>query len=1033
MANKSGEALPFGIKKRKENRKQRTNRVTKHTKQVFREYLPELTKLEIDISEENYRTAIAAVIEQLKEDFPRFSEYQLARNYLAKIINNGNKEGRWLLHVPNYIYRMQRESTFKTQKWFVWSKVLNSWAKEWIETKALQPAASEKSSEKERLASCLVSSALFGGLCLPEAIDALKICLTTEERPLKQLNSLIYIDLYVQSQTQAHNTFLNGDAVTLRRWFPDEISLACIHNYLKENTHQHGEYPLTTWSLVRDHLTTIDATVVKTIKNLKIFCQAAVGVTESLQGSELCQVMIEYLVGRVSSSSLLTPFFEQSFLRKSPSLPSVNFKDATKTSARVTCAFTRDTLSDVNYELVIASINQALSLKDNSGHKSTPTQVKVKLEKILSSDHDLPLKLMIGWLIYLLEHNKKVSSVLRYWSAIGNTWLAYTVDCSLLDIDAVDLELLYKDMLDTEQSEINRLYKAQRFEQFHSYLMREHDFPCIESAFSGSSEGARLFVHAGFIPEHAFKEFLDRLDKLNEGPFYKLTVRCLFILAYRTGLRRSEIVKLKIDDVQKSLERWIYVQNNRHGNNKTSSSLRKIRLALLLPQHEREEFEEYIAQKLLITKDTQSLLFTQALSPHVPIDANIMSKYVSVFLSDIMNANVRFHTLRHSAISRLQLILENEFKLVRMLTCYSSSQINLIQKEFGTDNAGGAIRDIYWEIAGFAGHVTPETTFAHYLHFTDIISYFRLNEVINHVDRRFVKNISGFNTNTLTRLDNRISSSNLSFKPEFHELLIKRLEPFITVISKSALGNSPSIDDEKINTSSIKKNVTPEKCYAVLKQAEQKATLDELVLEFKIEERYVQKWLNNATKLSELETTKGSSRLFSKAKVMTPLGKHLAPPQPQSHLEVSEAIAAIKKLKSIYRDYEDLIKWCIDYFIENTNTNRSSINFSCGKDIADFLSVATQLFAKNRLKIVLEPLESKGVTIQCSYWERYCLEVPIFVSKNVVKNKTKFNDGRLSFRLSHPHEHAISNKIDKKTYSTNVIQYVFHILAIMIR
>ena len=161
---------------------------------------------------------------------------------------------------------------------------------------------------------------------------------------------------------------------------------------------------------------------------------------------------------------------------------------------------------------------------------------------------------------------------------------------------------------------------AGRFNQFHLYLSRNHDLPLLTSSLADATSKSHSFIKAAFIPEQAFEVFMQSIGKMSATYRRKQMLQCLYVIAFRCGLRRGELLKLRLQDVESSSDRWLFVRNNRYGNNKSSSALRKVPLSVLMKMEESKLFEYYLAYKKSLDNSSQTLLFSHEQSVHIPLD-----------------------------------------------------------------------------------------------------------------------------------------------------------------------------------------------------------------------------------------------------------------------------------------------------------------------------------------------------------------------------------------------------------------------------
>lgn len=1026
----------FGTKERALKRKKHQQGIERHTHYLIADFLPELTKSQVNISSNHYKRQVAKLIRKIEDDYTSINDLRIARNYLARLINDGNKNEKWLLDVPPYIHRVQRETPFRNEKWFKLSKSLNHGVILWLDVLEKRSATEKPLTAEQVLGNTLISAAFFGGLCIAEALIALRKQLLEENKPLTHTTENTWVDLTFEAKTQAHNILLNDKSATLRRWYPDILTLAWIHHFLNiRSTIKTDEIP-TAWHLVREQLTNIDQSFKKSIKSLKQFAEGAVGVTEQIDGVRLNQAMVQYLTGKIPSASL-SPINHNSLVQKTSFSTINNVQDElTRIPPAKVLSHSRNNITlTSNYERIVTMIRASLSPKQSGSNKNTPKAAIAKLETIEPNQYPKPLSTLIEWLISLLAENKKVSTVSRYFSAIGKPWLAATATIDIDDLDPEEFESLYSDILDSQLSEKNRRYMAGRFNQFHLYLSRNHDLPVLTSSLDDTTSQTRPFIRAGFIPEQAFAAFIQSIGKMPTTHRKKQALQCLYIIAFRCGLRRGELLKLRLQDVEPSSERWLLIRNNRYGNNKSSSALRKVPLSVLMTTEEAKLFEDYLAYKRSLDDGSQALLFSQEQGTHIALDGNYVSTLAKSLLSKITGFPLIFHHFRHTALSRLQVILEDDTELAKEIISYPEDQIKKIKKTLGGFDNHEVKRDIYWAIAGFAGHLTPETTFSNYLHFTDRIVANKLKNAHHHLSINLFKQISGLSSNMITRtLGDKFPAEHPSDLNLFTETLHKQLKKHSTKVSQPKTKIPCKDSAQKENVVYLRKRKAPsaEICLAVLQAAEKKATMHELVLRFNLEEKLISRWLIKAKKISNLLTSKNKSRLFSRYKAETPIGLHLAPSIPQTNEELFEADLAINKLRSIYKKNRSKINDCINYFINNTNTSKPGIVFSSPEALELYLAILVQIFPKKRWRLNLSPAKNKETSELLKLWKTKSHNVPISLDSGEVLGKNKYPVGRLTVVLSHPSENELKKELQVDHYSTNVLTYIFHLLWIMI-
>ena len=352
---------------------------------------------------------------------------------------------------------------------------------------------------------------------------------------------------------------------------------------------------------------------------------------------------------------------------------------------------------------------------------------------------------ILGWVRQLLD-DKSINqeSISKYVGCIGRDWLMLTINEDIDKWDGEDFEIIYEQVIQSKtkdgrkKSVINKdsnfedklagsndsLYMDKfkdaqgftygRLRAFHDYQREYHDAPYVYFAWHHN----RQVVKANIISPriyHAMKVYIDES---------KLTLEqkriCLVVLslAYRTGLRIKELIGIKVSDIadiytdtynQEIDEPKIWIRPNRYRRLKSSSASRVIPINCLLKKDEMDLFIEIFKhQKRLKRK----YLFSQG-SGKQPLPSMFFSNMMKLIWDRLLGEHdFTFHSFRHTAISQLALVL-GKSSLASIMTDYDAKQCEtIIEDILGYHKAQGT----WFGLSNFAGHLTPDTTFEHYIH-----------------------------------------------------------------------------------------------------------------------------------------------------------------------------------------------------------------------------------------------------------------------------------------------------------------------------
>jgi len=1019
----------YGHKARNQKRESKRNKIIARTNELINSTFDELKKQKDEINHEIYEKELANFFDKIQKEIFIKSDLKVAYKQLADFLIEGNKKGKWNLKIPVTEVRYTEPLSFRNDQWFIQSSQLNQWNQSWLNHLDLTDSCVFKYQESQLLASVLISAALYGGLCVPEELVAFANILRKEESKIFYQKDYIWIDLIYESPDRANNLVVNDEEKCYRKWYPDLITLFWIHNYLNFQFKNERSFKLfdqdSLWKLIYTYLTHIDNSSITKIDTLKKFCLASIGVTENSPGVDLNFTLSDYCVGKISSSSLKSNFHILNDIQSNPlsTNQSVSYHKNFFTSfckSSQKRSFNRD-ISEAKKDI----IHCVRIFIDKSRQRKNTNQNAIKdLNELMRETRHNPELIIISWLKYKLEIDKnKVSSVNTYRSRICSKWLDATINTDVLNIEPKELEKIYKSILSQSKNRKSRIDTTRILNLFHTYAVQNYGFPSVIS-FNKSSNQKYSFVRAGFIPENLYVDLCNSICKISDiDEFTQEAIKCITIITYRTGLRISEILKLKLNDIEKSKMQWTYIRENEFGNVKNYSSLRKVPLQILLTSHELEIINNYLMRKkALVSYQFNKLVFTESGYPDNLLEKEKVSGLVKSILFEITGLNFVFHDLRHTALSKLQIILENNETLIRNLTGYSEKEVSEIQRFFlGEINT--TKKDKYWAISGLAGHITPETTFTHYLHFNDVIVGDKLKASKRLLSLNSIINISGLSSRILAREINKHIIDNDSIPINIlSDLLIRKIKPLTNQIQQTTIKKPFKIIQSK------NKGINFETYWSILNDAENGVQAQVLSYKYNLSELDIHKLIESARQISNIHSTKNKSRLFTKRQRDNPVNEYLAPRKPASRIEFDEIKRVMIFIQNNYIKHQKLIDYSIDYFINNKVSSHNYLVFSSTKTFKKYIKLLFILLSNDRILIRLEVKKLQNIEKQLEIWKPTTsrgytfLKCNVTIKENFQIDKSKYPNGKLSLKVLHP---------TKNNKGTNTIAFVFHILAIL--
>lgn len=374
------------------------------------------------------------------------------------------------------------------------------------------------------------------------------------------------------------------------------------------------------------------------------------------------------------------------------------------------------------------------------------------------------LQLLAGWARQLLNKSESekekrekaepfaVSSVHTYINLIGEKLLAICRDQNPLEFDVSEYVAFYerldREFADCDEGgdqalDVNGTDRAPmgRVEQFHGFLEHfygepEIDITAIRAARKAGRKPPAGAISVNLITEQQYVTILQNLG-WGKKSLTRLETMTLVatILAYRTGLRKSELHGLTLADVHLVENLEVNVFPNDYRGLKTRSSVRRVPLCLLI--HDMDELEfvtGWIRRRLKESPSgiTKSLpLFTisqvsEKLVSEVSLLGNARQE-IKLVLSD---QSVVWHHNRDSFLHTLyfMLLLRDDIPMYSVPhflqgECFSAKARRQLREQLFTNDASG--RKVLFGAATLMGHADIEEGFRSYFHLTDwLLGYY---------------------------------------------------------------------------------------------------------------------------------------------------------------------------------------------------------------------------------------------------------------------------------------------------------------------
>jgi len=640
-------------------------------------------------------------------------------------------------------------------------------------------------------------------------------------------------------------------------------------------------------------------------------------------------------------------------------------------------------LFDASYQSSIKSDSQSSTINYPSFSKNLIKELQdaLKLTRsaaistitILKTDASQPnAQRLLSWALSLLDDTSvRLNTISKYIGCIGRDWLMLTIDEDVEQWEGSDFEEVYEQIIqskikdgrklsvlckssefedDTSSvidndknvtgqplSHLNRLKDSQKFtygrlRAFHDHQRIHFDAPYVYFPWGSN----RQVVKAEMISPRVYRAMKSYIQTSELEIEQKQLCFIVLALAYRTGMRINEIIGIKVHDVAdigfingKVIEApKIILKPNRYRRLKSSSAKRLIPIDKIFKA---EELQLFVALYYQQRRLKRRYLFSQG-SGDQPLPAVFFSNMMKIIWDRLLiTHSFTFHSFRHTSISQMALVLSGS-PLAQVMTDYDKAHIGAIVKSLLANNKE---QGMWFGLASFAGHLTPDTTFEYYIHTAHLLAGWQMSQAKLFMPITVFEMVTGIGYQTVNRQDGR------AYNASTKQVYLDKLRGYLIgkVVSKESLfvDNSTSVHatcQQNIKNDAVDTQLSifiHSKVYDVI------ALLEELqkISAGKRVERLAEIALRHGI------TVNDARKIYDKAsQVFT--DDRLLLSAPTGHKNQEILVKALDRMYQMSIDAPDELKLFVDIFTDKQNLSASSIHFGTKETQSEML----QLFVK---------------------------------------------------------------------------------------
>ena len=949
----------YAEQRRKQNRLDQEKAVQKDVENVLGKYF-----LEQEFEKnKDLRSFYPVIYDFIKRKSSSLAWKKHAHEFFRNYIKNLNQHSNETLPLPSLTFEIKRDTPIFTMEWIDNGHLIDEVVdKLWDYWTLAQD--SQAFSADEIIGNIIISAMLYGGLNQKASLDALLDYLKNplKTKSLKDLNILFlepisfsYGDLFVDEKTVRKSRNFIPDQIT-RLWLIhfnirkiNDVSLN-IEDYLKILFDKINlPYDQKTYKLLRDYA------------NFNWMQLPNVEIDPALS-----QCLIENIATCGLSETEFERFLQPKFKYRQDALSDVKTVKSSSIAKLSNCDDTQLALNNVikihkdllkyirtmqtdNYSLIIDyCIENFDKFNDYSARivlwlisLYKPTREKIQpLAEIF--------KFTVSQFEKSFQENRPLadSSIYTYYTRIAEPWLTHS--------------LQYLDNLDDSNTIINKIYhqiisntrladeagqpefKKSRSET-HQMLKRFHTFQqkvFNAESFDLESIATQNRPRARIIGPSTYMALISKLDSNFANSYideshYK-TLKVVYILAYRTGMRINEILGLRIRDIEGLTKLSIWIQpygSKKQGNLhqlKTDSAQRILPIYCLLKPDEYKLFHGYVAEQRLFNQ--QNLYLFRNWNENIKLNKHTVTTPFTKILSELFDYHdYSFHSLRHTAANHLSVLLNCDYDpLVKNLTDYTESEYNYIRTELLQNKHG---QNHWFIIAHLLGHIDPSETFKSYIHLSYLIAGYKISKYHIDINNGLAKKMMGYNS-SLSFLKNAKNADPFDFgkhSSTLCQLLLNdqtnwpdsNLQEILNELSDI---NSEPHDFFKYFAGTKDSKVSFKLFFKCLNLLEIHHDPHRVSQELSLPTELVKYWYENAQNLSQLKSRKNNSRLFNVSSLNS-----LKPAMVDTTEEQQAIIHFFSNIQNLFEKNPDQIQAVLNVFLDRVTVTHTGIHYQRDK------------------------------------------------------------------------------------------------------
>lgn len=380
-----------------------------------------------------------------------------------------------------------------------------------------------------------------------------------------------------------------------------------------------------------------------------------------------------------------------------------------------------------------------LGISPDLGEADAKNRIKTALSSFVLQSQPGYAQPYLRWLNEMLDGRAttgdafQTGTILKYFKLVVPAMIGAFGTITPSREDTEDLVEAYGNILELLPLGQQRTSLARGLRELHDFLVRKYGCESVNVADTFGKEAEVTVVEARIISVDEYRasdEWLRKEALTGVSPKLIDAARLVLMLAFRLGMRRMEIIMLRLCDIHLDGEPDILVRPHPGRRLKSVSSKRRMPLTALLEPDELNRLLEWANRRAQeeTLKNSSDYLFVLPTKEHIPIErtVDLIHKAMREVTGD---DELHLHHLRHSFATWTYLKLRaashpdliDVFEHMPLTHQYLQGSLVMRQKLI-PGNSIPSRSDAYC-VSRLLGHSGPNVSMDHYIHSSDLLVY----------------------------------------------------------------------------------------------------------------------------------------------------------------------------------------------------------------------------------------------------------------------------------------------------------------------